>query len=366
MFKTFVNDFATANKEEEYSGPCEHTGPHKIANKRMTDELSDKPIRLRPKRNKHDRRSHKRANLISRNFDERMESSIEKKRAIYYKDPKGIEMIYPYGAKVAKLSSLRVIDNNTEANNFNVFVGCKKLTPEDLTFIGMKVSERQKTITPEKMLIYDASLKGMLENKPSVIRGDLQNGVSHRYVCAGYRKNPLDRDIGEYKFKPGVSETVQWEIKQGINNLVEEIEKKGIEEMKAANMRICVGYADFFRVQEKYNFPSLYEGGISTQVALSIGYCSRVHTDKDFFLTTLSVYDGQAPPEEILYHFCFPSYGIAIPMRSGDIIVFNPLVAHCATNPSRKTAMIYSCYVSNKTCNTVAAKENEEEFVSDC
>jgi hypothetical protein len=42
-------------------------------------------------------------------------------------------------------------------------------------------------------------------------------------------------------------------------------------------------------------------------------------------------------------------------MTKGDIIVFNPLVDHCATNPRRDTTLIYSAYVSNKTCNTVVA-----------
>ena len=125
--------------------------------------------------------------------------------------------------------------------------------------------------------------------------------------------------------------------------------------MSAAGLRNCAGHVDFFKVQEKYGIPSVHNGGIATQVSLAIAYCSRVHTDNDFFLATLSVYDKNAGPEEILYYFCFTTYEIAVPMRSGDIIVFNPLVPHCATNPSRETALIYSCYVSNKTCNTVVA-----------
>jgi hypothetical protein len=67
-----------------------------------------------------------------------------------------------------------------------------------------------------------------------------------------------------------------------------------------------------------------------------------------------------AGKDDILYHFCFPTFGIAIPMKSGDIIMFNPLVPHCATNPRTATAMIYSAYVSNKTCNTVVANTMDE------
>jgi hypothetical protein len=170
----------------------------------------------------------------------------------------------------------------------------------------------------------------------------------------------LDRDIGEYAFNAGVSDTDKELIKKGINQLVGAIEKRAVAEMNAASMRVCAGYADFFKVQEKYGIPSVYDGGIATQVALSMGYCSRVHTDKDYFLTTSSVYDVEAGPDEVLYYFCFPTYNIAVPMRSGDVIVFNPLVLHCATNPSRASALIYSCYVSNKTCITVAANTIDE------
>jgi hypothetical protein len=207
------------------------------------------------------------------------------------------------------------------------------------------------------MKIYDASLKGMLMSKPNVIRGSLRNGLEEQYICHGYRKNPLDCDIGEYTFNAGVSETVQYSIKRGISQLVGEMEEKVMAEIKTANFEACAGYDDFFRMQDVFEWPSVYEWGIATQFALSKGYCSRVHTDADYFLTTLMVYyNVEAEPDEVLYYFCFPTYNLAIPMKLGDIIVFNPLVPHCATNPSRKTTKIYSCYVSKKTCNTVVAK----------
>jgi hypothetical protein len=58
-------------------------------------------------------------------------------------------------------------------------------------------------------MMYDIAMQGMLNNKPSVIRGSLRNGMTPQYaVCHGFRKNPLDRDIGEYAFNDGVSE---WE-----------------------------------------------------------------------------------------------------------------------------------------------------------
>ena len=356
MFKRVIKSFAA--KEEEKCPPTVNEGRHNNANNKMRDEISTDATRLQFKRTRDDSTTVERPIMITQSWDKRMHSSVQKKRPLYYIDPNGIPMTYPHGAKLAMLRDLKIISNPDDDNSFNVMMGCTKTNPKELTFIALKVSESKKVIKAEKMAIYNTALKGMLQNKPSVIRGSLRNGVTttpQEYVCLGYRKNPLDREIGEYAWNAGVSETTKLEITDGINNLVGEIEKRGIEQMNAANLRICAGYTDFFRLQELFGYPSICKGGISTQFALSIGYSSGAHDDNDFFVTTLAVYDENAKPDEVLYYFCFPTYGIAVPMRSGDIIVFNPLVPHCATNPSRETAMIYSCYVSNKTCNTVGA-----------
>jgi hypothetical protein len=95
------------------------------------------------------------------------------------------------------------------------------------------------------MKIYNASLKGMMTTKPNVIHGSLRNGLEEQYVCHGYRKNPLDCDIGEYTFNAGVSETVQYSIKRGISQLVGEMEEKVMAEIKTANFEACAGYDDF-------------------------------------------------------------------------------------------------------------------------
>ena len=354
MSINIINDFAAGDGEQIVH--YVYDGCHKFANNTIKQEYTKRATRVKVRRNQLDRSHQKRACIITRCFDEGMQASVEKKRGLYYKHPYGIDMSYPYGSKLAEVSSLHVLGNNNCNNNFNVILGCTKSNQQEKTFIALKVSEDQKTIEQEKMLIFDIALHDMLQHKPSVNRGSSRNGVTQHYVCHGYRKNPLDTDIGKYAFNAGVSDTDKHKIKKGINQLIEEIEQRALAEMSAASLRICAGYADFFKIQDKYRLPaSVSEGGIATQVALAIAYCSRVHTDNDFFLTTLSVYDKHAGPEEVLYYFCFPTYSIAVPMRSGDIIVFNPLVPHCATNPSRATALIYSCYVSNKTCNTVAA-----------
>ena len=94
------------------------------------------------------------------------------------------------------------------------------------------------------------------------------------------------------------------------------------------------------------------EIGIATQFSIGLNYWSPVHTDDDFFYTILScLCSSDADDNEILYYFYFPDYGIKIPLRSGDIIVFNPLIRHCCSNPRQRDAYIFSAYVSEKTVN---------------
>jgi hypothetical protein len=349
MPKNIVNGFAAGRADESKKGR------HSCAANKIVKWYRKRSKKLVVPRNPLGRKKQKQASVIMTHWDERMQVSVDKKRALYYRNPLGIDMTYPHGAKVAKLDSLKIVSNHSLDENFNVIVGCKNTNKQELTFIALKVSESQKKIEPELMKIYDASLKGMLMTKPNVIRGALRNGLEEQYVCHGYRKNPLDRDIGEYSFNHGVSDDVKESLKEGVNLLVGEMEKRAMVEMNAANFNESAMFDDYIKMQYVYGWPSVHEWGIGTQFALSKRYASQVHTDADYYNTTLMVYDAEAEPDEVLHYFCFPTYGFAIPMRSGDIIVFNPLVPHCATNPSRDTAMIYSCYVSKKTCNTVVA-----------
>ena len=75
-------------------------------------------------------------------------------------------------------------------------------------------------------------------------------------------------------------------------------------------------------------------------LATSFNYTSPAHVDKDAFVSCLLC--SYVPKklrnrekyyysmdEEIACHFMFPEYGIAIALRPGDVLFFNPLHYHC-------------------------------------
>ena len=89
--------------------------------------------------------------------------------------------------------------------------------------------------------------------------------------------------------------------------------------------------------------------------SIARGYWSKVHIDDDYFFTYLSVlssHDSQY--DDVLYYFCFPRYRIKIPLRTGDVLVFNPLDPHSCTNSKYDDAYIFSAYSSKKTVVTRA------------
>jgi len=83
---------------------------------------------------------------------------------------------------------------------------------------------------------------------------------------------------------------------------------------------------------------------IWSSVATSFNYMSPAHTDEDSFLSCLTVsflpkaielstakkskkkYDVNLP---VACYFCFPEYGLAVALRPGDVLIFNPLHYHC-------------------------------------
>jgi hypothetical protein len=65
-------------------------------------------------------------------------------------------------------------------------------------------------------------------------------------------------------------------------------------------------------------------------MASSVNYSAPAHLDDDFLFSIhqLNV-EGALESNNIVQCMCFPTYGFAIGLRPGDIILFNPHVHHC-------------------------------------
>ena len=91
-------------------------------------------------------------------------------------------------------------------------------------------------------------------------------------------------------------------------------------------------------------------GECATQFAISRNYHSKAHTDTDYYYTLLTVCAGEEVDDNHpIYYFVFPTYGVMVPVSSGETILFQPHVMHCSSNPRTPNAFIMSAYVSAKT-----------------
>ena len=56
------------------------------------------------------------------------------------------------------------------------------------------------------------------------------------------------------------------------------------------------------------------------------------HTDDDFTMSIAQVFlEGKTSydlNDDVIVYFCFPTLGIAVPLRPGDYLMFNPLIPH--------------------------------------
>ena len=107
---------------------------------------------------------------------------------------------------------------------------------------------------------------------------------------------------------------------------------------------------------------------IFSALSVSCDYYSPAHVDEDFFFSVFqcvvddekSSYEIESP---IIQHFCFPSFGKAIAIRNGDVLLFNPTVYHCLSKKESSfmdsNVFVNSFYLKSK---IVGLNDNRIEF----
>ena len=192
----------------------------------------------------------------------------------------------------------------------------------------------------------------VMKVKPNVGRGDCRGGKNKAYKIFGWRKDPLGSSISQYSFKPKVNEDVKEDINQNIQQLCSKLE------MASQRLSLCLKETiEYEELAEKAQVPSFTKTGNATAICIGQDYWSKVHTDLDFYLTSLSCLSNRSDHHnDIIYYFIFPGFKAAVPMRSGDVLLFNPHILHSCSNPRHLGDYIFSAYVSRKTVFTKAAE----------
>jgi hypothetical protein len=269
----------------------------------------------------------------------------------------------------AKHFSIYDTEEGSSTSRMTIFEkkhGCTKSR-----FIVSKASDTEVSeIGKKRWLNHLQTLRKAFQIKPRVVRGGKHKAVAKAYACSGWRKNPLGTDLTKYSWGTKLTEEEKEVLDKSMNAFIGDIETIGL---RGAPIRDKVA---FNQLQSDINLPSAQMGrpgdqpktiekSYATQMAVGLDYWSNCHVDDDFFFSTLCGFNMDSIPvkerkdRKILYYFLFPSHKCAVPIREGDIICFNPLIPHCASNSRIPRSAIATCYVSTKSICTQTAAEAE-------
>lgn len=251
------------------------------------------------------------------------------------------------GKSVFALENVRVkVPLSRDAVNEGAFV----VDENGDTFVCLRVPARRAQEVSRFHGRWRKTLGDALESKPDNQRGATRGGSSKKLVAFGWRKNPKGKEIGEYAFKTNTSEELAAEVTDGIKKIVECLEKTAHKFVNPADLERLIN------LKEKYNIPGISDKSVCTQFSVGLDYWAKMHEDDDYFWSvTSTIAMGDESMEKPIHWFVFPEYNVAVPLCSGDILVFNPLLLHGCTNPTFQGSLIFSTYVSSKTVATCTA-----------
>jgi hypothetical protein len=285
-------------------------------------------------------------------------------RPVYYMDdsPGAKELDMPAdkpepNSDIKMLSSLKILDDKDHDGKPIM------MYTEDDEFAFCKCGVGDRIGKSKWIKKHSHTLKKAMAMHLNMARGKKKRGRSCKYICSGYRKDPLTKKVSYYAFEQWASNRAAYNLKIRIRKLVSDIEEFALNYLLASDL------SAFAKIREEGKLEDVLITGAKgkfTQMALAKKYWSPLHLDDDFFPTALSCYSpssvNSGNVNEILYYFVFPTLGVAVPMRSMDMLVFNSRIPHCATNYRKDDAYIFSFFTSAKTTLTQTALTKGQEL----
>ena len=184
----------------------------------------------------------------------------------------------------------------------------------------------------------------MIQLKPKVQRGKHRDSINDGYGIIGYRPNRNMKGVSKFVFRHGVNPETQKKMEE---RCVKDLNKlhlmtepfRPFVRTEYSVMKQVIGRTCLNKV-----------GGQATAFSIGKNYHSRCHIDSDMYYTMLTVCGpSSVEDDKVIYYFTFPEYQIKIPLRSGDLLFFNPSILHSCSNPSVEPSFIMPGYVNTRT-----------------
>ena len=209
----------------------------------------------------------------------------------------------------------------------------------------------------------------------------VKDSIPKLYSQFSYSVEKAARRVGNSLFETGVYEQVNdvskipsvGKVGKSKKKRVEKMSKKESVEAMSKNVNVKTMSknvtveamsknvtVEAMRKKETGEATASCNKSLATAMAVGENYWSFSHTDTDFYFSALSVLSHLWKDNgKVIYFFVFPAYKIMIPMRSGDVLLFNPTITHSCSNPRLPDSYIFSSYVSTQTVLTAEATRLE-------
>ena len=127
------------------------------------------------------------------------------------------------------------------------------------------------------------------------------------------------------------------------------------KEIRQVTSAIRLVHPKLFRIDDKKetSSPTTKTASIYGAMATGRNVYLNSHTDKDFTLSAVMLCMRKAYEvgDSVVGNFCFPSLGIVVPLRPGDVLFFNPRVHHCVSSRCHNADDMYALSLYLKSGN---------------
>ena len=107
--------------------------------------------------------------------------------------------------------------------------------------------------------------------------------------------------------------------------------------------------------------PATEPVGQTTSLCASKNHASEARTGNDHCLSRLPATGKDDNDSQPVQNFVFPAHHICVPLHTSDVVVFDPGVVHCASNPNHpETSSMCTTHVSAKTINLASSGEHQQ------
>ena len=183
----------------------------------------------------------------------------------------------------------------------------------------------------------EESLLKLVHGVTETKRGESKNAIYSYYATVG---------VHVKRGSPGLSyKKIKETLQEDFTEVIKMVQKA---EHCAASVLPSAMIEGVKRTKELFNWPTFVtnsyveekkESVLWASVATSYNYTSAAHVDSDFLLSMVTVTTSEHMVDNkyminqpIALYFVFPELGIAIGLRPGDQLIFNPLYYHCISS----------------------------------